>query len=77
MMDILFVVGFFVMLLLVGITLPAIIAALIVATALMVLGGMLAFVVKMLPWLLLAVVAVGLYRHFRKTPSKYSARLSR
>lgn len=74
-MEILFVIGFFVMLLLVGITLPAIIAALIVATVLMLVGGMLAFVIKMLPWLLLAVVAVGVYRFYQKEPSRRSGKL--
>ncbi|MFC0139756.1 envelope stress response protein PspG [Erwinia mallotivora] len=69
-MEILFVVGFFVMLLVIGITVPAIIAALIVATILMVVGGMLTFVIKMLPWLLLAVVAVWIYRAFQKPQSK-------
>ncbi|EXU76455.1 MULTISPECIES: envelope stress response protein PspG [Erwinia] len=76
-MEILFVVGFFVMLLVIGITVPAIIAALIVATILMVVGGMLTFVIKMLPWLLLAVVAVWIYRAFQKPQSKSRDRLIR
>lgn len=76
-MEILFVVGFFVMLLVIGITVPAIIAALIVATILMVVGGMLTFVIKMLPWLLLAVIAVWIYRAFQKPQSKSRDRLIR
>jgi len=41
---------------------------LIVATVLMFLGGLLAIVIKLLPWLVLAVVVVWLYRAFT-TPS--------
>ncbi|AXF77917.1 envelope stress response protein PspG [Erwinia tracheiphila] len=70
MMEFLFVMGFFAMLLLMGITLPAIIAALIVATALMVVGGMLTFVIKIFPYLLLAVVLVGVYRHYQRKKSR-------
>ena len=39
-----------------------IIAALIVATAFMFLGGMLALMIKLLPWLLLAVAVVWVIR---------------
>lgn len=67
-MEILFVIGFFLMLLFTGISLLGVIAALVVATVLMFLGGLLAIVIKLLPWLVLAVVAVWLYRAF-STPS--------
>ncbi|ORM67618.1 envelope stress response protein PspG [Pantoea rwandensis] len=67
-MEILFVIGFFLMLLLTGVSLLGVIAALIVATVLMFLGGLLAIVIKLLPWLVLAVVVVWLYRAFM-TPS--------
>ena len=67
-MEILFVIGFFLMLLFTGVSLLGIIAALVVATALMFFGGLLAIVIKVLPWLVLAVVAVWLYRAFT-TPS--------
>lgn len=63
-MEILFVIGFFLMLLLTGVSLLGIIAALIVATVVMFLGGLFAIVIKLLPWLVLAVVAVWLYRAF-------------
>ncbi|MDF7659942.1 envelope stress response protein PspG [Erwiniaceae bacterium L1_54_6] len=63
-MEILFVIGFFLMLLLTGVSLLGVIAALIVATVLMFLGGVFAIVIKLLPWLVLAVVAVWLYRAF-------------
>ncbi|ORM88801.1 phage shock protein G [Pantoea allii] len=52
------------MLLLTGVSLLGVIAALIVATVVMFVGGMLALIVKVLPWLILAVAAVWLYRRF-------------
>ena len=63
-MEILFVIGFFMMLLLTGVSLLGVIAALLVATVVMFLGGLFALVIKLLPWLGLAVVAVWLYRAF-------------
>jgi phage shock protein G len=66
--EILFVLGFFLMLLLTGVSLLGVIAALIVATVFMFLGGLLAVVIKLLPWLVLAVITVWLYRAFN-TPS--------
>lgn len=61
-MDILFVIGFFLTLLLTGISLLGALAALVVATLLMLVGGLFVMVLKVLPWLLLAVVAVWVYR---------------
>lgn len=55
MLELLFVIGFFVMLMVTGVSLLGIIAALVVATAIMFLGGMLALMIKLLPWLLLAL----------------------
>ncbi|MGC6388466.1 envelope stress response protein PspG [Ewingella sp. S1.OA.A_B6] len=66
MLEILFVLGFFFMLMLTGISLLGMIAALIVAFALMMLGGFLAIVIKMLPWLVFAVLVVWVYRKFIK-----------
>ncbi|AUX74422.1 envelope stress response protein PspG [Erwinia pyrifoliae] len=66
MFEILFVVGFFTALLLTGISLLGIMAALLVATLVTFIGGLFAIVVKLLPWLVLAVVAVWLYRAFVK-----------
>lgn len=63
-MEILFVLGFFLMLLLTGISLLGVIAALIVATLVMFVGGLFMIVIKLLPWLVLAVVAAWLYRAF-------------
>ncbi|WP_338558924.1 envelope stress response protein PspG [Erwinia sp. E_sp_B04_7] len=76
-MEILFVLGFFMMLLLTGISLLGILAALVVATLFMLFGGMLAIVIKMLPWLALAVVAVWIYRAYKKPGSKVDRWLSR
>jgi len=77
MLEILFVIGFFMMLLLTGISLLGIIAALLVATVVMVVGGLFAVVIKLLPWLLLAVICVWLYRAFRKPSAKDKPWLSR
>lgn len=63
-MEILFVLGFFVMLMVTGVSLLGVLAALLVATALMMVGGLFVFVIKLLPWLLLALAAVWLYRTF-------------
>lgn len=62
MLELLFVIGFFVMLLVTGISLLGIIAAIVVATALMFVGGLFALMIKLLPWLLLAVVVVWIIR---------------
>ena len=51
MLELLFVIGFFVMLMVTGVSL-------VVATAIMFLGGMLALMIKLLPWLLLAIAVV-------------------
>lgn len=48
----------FVMLMVTGVSLLGILAALMVATAVMFLGGMFALMIKLLPWLLLAVAVV-------------------
>ena len=63
-MEILFVLGFFVMLMVTGVSLLGVLAALLVATVLMMVGGLFVFVIKLLPWLLLALAAVWLYRTF-------------
>ncbi len=46
------------MLMVTGVSLLGITAALVVATAIMFLGGMLALMIKLLPWLLLAIAVV-------------------
>ena len=62
MLELLFVIGFFVMLVVTGVSLLGIIAAIVVATALMFVGGLFALMIKLLPWLLLAVVVVWIIR---------------
>ena len=62
MLELLFVIGFFVMLLVTGVSLLGIIAAIVLATALMFVGGLFALMIKLLPWLLLAVVVVWIIR---------------
>ena len=63
-METLFVLGFFLMLMLTGVSLLGVLAALIVATIVMFVGGLFAIVIKVLPWLVLAVIAVWLHRAF-------------
>lgn len=67
MLELLFIIGFFIMLLVTGISLLGILAALAVATAAMFLGGLFALMIKLLPWLLLAVAVVWIIRA-AKTP---------
>lgn len=67
MLELLFIVGFFVMLLVTGISLLGILLAIVVATALMFVGGLFAMMIKLLPWLLLAVAVVWVIRAV-KTP---------
>lgn len=50
MLELLFVLGFFLMLMVTGVSLLGILAALVVATAIMFLGGMFALMIKLLPW---------------------------
>ena len=58
MLELLFVIGFFIMLMVTGVSLLGVLAALVVATAVMFLGGLFALMIKLLPWLLLAVAVV-------------------
>ena len=67
MLELLFVIGFFAMLLVTGVSLLGIIAALVVATAVMFLGGVFALMIKLLPWLLLAIAVAWAIRTI-KTP---------
>lgn len=62
MFELLFVIGFFVMLLVTGVSMLGILAAIVVATVVMFFGGLLALMIKLLPWLLLAVAVVWIIR---------------
>lgn len=62
MLELLFVIGFFVMLLMTGISLLGILAAIVVAAVVMFIGGLFALTLKLLPWLLLAIAVVWVIR---------------
>ncbi|CAI1782367.1 Phage shock protein G [Serratia proteamaculans] len=66
MLELFFLVGFVVMLMVTGISLLGVFAALLVAAAFMLVGGLFAMVIKLLPWLILAVVVVWIYRSMQK-----------
>jgi phage shock protein G len=66
MLEIFFFIGFVVMLLVTGVSLLGVIAALFAAAAFMLLGGVFAMMIKLLPWLVLAVVCVWIYRAMQK-----------
>ena len=67
-MEVLFVLGFFVMLLVTGVSVLGVMAALLVATVLMAFSGFLMLIVKVLPWLLLAVAVAWIYQTFFAGP---------
>lgn len=66
MFEIFFVIGFFIMLMVTGISLLGIFAALLVAAAFMMLGGLFVMMIKLLPWLILAIVVVWIWRSMQK-----------
>ncbi|EFE96344.1 MULTISPECIES: envelope stress response protein PspG [Serratia] len=66
MLELFFFVGFVLMLLVTGVSLLGVFAALLVAAAFMLIGGLFAMVIKLLPWLILAVVGVWIYRSLQK-----------
>ncbi|AKL42011.1 TPA: envelope stress response protein PspG [Serratia marcescens] len=70
MLEIFFLIGFVVMLMVTGISLLGIFAALLVAAVFMLLGGLFAVVIKLLPWLILAVVGVWIYRSMQKPQAR-------
>ncbi|PWC13910.1 envelope stress response protein PspG [Brenneria corticis] len=71
MLEIFFVIGFFIMLMATGVSLLGVIAALFVAAFFMLIGGLFVMAIKVLPWLLLAVAAVWIWRHFQQKPLRY------
>nr|WP_278995976.1 envelope stress response protein PspG [Plesiomonas shigelloides] len=74
MLELLFVLGFFVVLLATGLSVLGALLALLAGFALMLLGGMLALALKLLPWLLLAVVVVWLLRSKASASQRYFRR---
>ncbi len=71
MLEILFVIGFVAVLVKTGISPGKVILALVLAAVLMMLGGFITLVFKLLPWLLLAVVGVWLWRSMNRKQSRY------
>ncbi|MBJ7223734.1 MULTISPECIES: envelope stress response protein PspG [unclassified Brenneria] len=71
MLEIFFVIGFFIMLMVTGVSLLGVIAALFIAAIFMLVGGLFVMAIKVLPWLLLAVATVWLWRHFQQKPVRY------
>ena len=72
MLELIFVLGFFFMLLLTGVSVLGVLAALFVATLLMFAGGVFALMIKLLPWLLLAVAGVWLIRALKEKKDPYA-----
>lgn len=68
MFEVLFILGFFAMLMVTGVSMLGIIAAMAVATVLMLFGGLFVMVLKLLPWIVLAIVVVWIYRSMQKKP---------
>ena len=68
MLEFLFVVGFFVMLMVTGISLIGVLGALVIAAVGMLVGGLIVTAIKVLPWLLLAVAIVWLWRYWQQKP---------
>ncbi|XPE46186.1 envelope stress response protein PspG [Shigella flexneri] len=66
MLELLFVIGFF-MLMVTGVSLLGILAALVVATVVMFVGGLFALTIKLLPWLLWPLRWLGHRRLNRQT----------
>ncbi len=77
MLELLFVIGFFVMLLATGVSLLGILAAIVVATVVMVIGGLFALTIKLLPWLLLAIAVVWVIRAIKSPKLPTYQRINR
>ncbi|WP_409308054.1 envelope stress response protein PspG [Pectobacterium sp. B1J-3] len=68
MLEIFFVIGFFIMLMVTGVSLLGVIAALFIASIFMLIGGLFVVTLKVLPWLLLAIAVVWVWRRFQGRP---------
>lgn len=66
MLEIFFVIGFFVMLLLTGVSILGVLAALAVGTFLMMFAGLFMMALKLLPWLLLALAIAWIWRAVKR-----------
>lgn len=65
-MSVFFVIVFALVLLFSGISFGAIVLALVLGTVAMLLAGFVSLVFKLLPWLLLAMLGVWLWRTYQK-----------
>ncbi|ACZ78262.1 phage shock protein G [Dickeya parazeae Ech586] len=65
MLEIFFVMGFFIMLVVTGVSLLGVMVALIAAAIVMLIAGLFTMAIKVLPWLLLAIVVVWLWRRYQ------------
>ncbi|MBP2845880.1 MULTISPECIES: envelope stress response protein PspG [Dickeya] len=65
MLEIFFVMGFFIMLVITGVSLLGVMVALIAAAIVMLIAGLFTMAIKVLPWLLLAIVVVWLWRRYQ------------
>lgn len=72
MLELIFVLGFFFMLLLTGISVFGVLAALFVAVLLMFVGSLFVMMLKLLPWLLLAAIVAGGIRMMKKKNDPYA-----
>ncbi|MGL5007548.1 MAG: envelope stress response protein PspG [Plesiomonas sp.] len=73
MLELFFVLGFFAVLLMTGLSLLGAIAALVAGFVVMLLAGMLAVAFNVLPWLIVAVIVVW----FIRTKTQYGRRYLR
>ncbi|SQK77027.1 envelope stress response protein PspG [Tatumella ptyseos] len=62
LMEVLFVIGFFVVLLLTGVSVIGVLVALFAGAVLLMFSGFLLLAMKLLPWLLLAVAVAWIYQ---------------
>ncbi|WP_406705232.1 envelope stress response protein PspG [Sodalis sp.] len=78
MLELFFVIGFFLMLLLTGISALGVLVALVVGSLAMLFAGLFVTAVKLLPWLLAALAAAWLWRAIKKPSpprSRFDSRL--
>ncbi|WP_074012660.1 envelope stress response protein PspG [Candidatus Sodalis sp. SoCistrobi] len=66
MLEIFFVIGFFLMLVLTGISVLGVLMALVAGSLVMLFAGLFVTAVKLLPWLLLALAAAWAWRALKK-----------
>ncbi|ELP5730154.1 envelope stress response protein PspG [Vibrio vulnificus] len=68
MLELIFILVFAATLLVTGITMMTVLAATGIALVVMVLLGMLGFVLKLLPWLIVIAIAIWFFKHIVAQP---------